>query len=81
MKPYLPSHFIIAAFAVFFAIAGCAGYGKLSSPPGNEADALLADLLSRTDRYVVQRKEPHSLILAIASNNIYLRKLLFGEFC
>ncbi len=43
----------IAALPILLIIYGCSGYGKLTLPPKSETDALLDDLLSRTDQYVV----------------------------
>ena len=44
---------IIAALPVLLIISGCTGYGKLTLLPKSETDALLEDILSRTDQYVV----------------------------
>jgi len=46
-------YMVLAALPILFILSGCASYGKLSLPPKDEAGALLADLLSQTDRYVV----------------------------
>lgn len=43
----------VAALPILLIISGCTGYGKLTLPPKSETDALLDDLLSRTDQYVV----------------------------
>lgn len=43
----------IVALPILLIISGCAGYGKLTLTPKSETDALLDDLLSRTDQYVV----------------------------
>jgi hypothetical protein len=53
MKHSLSKYIILAGLPILLIIAGCAGYGKLSPPPRNETDALLTDLLSQTDRYVI----------------------------
>ena len=47
------NYLILAALPILFILSGCASYGKLSITPRNETDALLADLLSQTDQYVV----------------------------
>lgn len=46
-------YMVPAALLIWFLVSGCASYGRLSSITRNETDALLADLLSRTDQYVV----------------------------
>lgn len=49
-----PSNYIIpAVLLAFFVLISCAGHGNMSLVPRNETDALLDDLLSRTDQYVV----------------------------
>lgn len=53
MKHSLYTYLILAALPILFIISGCASNGKLSLPPKNETNALLADLLSQTDRYRV----------------------------
>jgi len=53
MKCSLSKYMILAALPVVFILSACADYGKLSMAPRNETDALLADLLSHTDRYVI----------------------------
>ena len=53
MKLSSSNYLILAALPILFILSGCASYGKLSITPRNETDALLADLLSQTDRYVV----------------------------
>ena len=53
MKLSSSNYLILAALPILFILSGCASYGKLSSTPKNETDALLADLLSQSDRYVV----------------------------
>ena len=44
---------VIAALPILLIISGCTGYGKLTLLPKSETDALLEDILSRTDQYDV----------------------------
>jgi len=53
MKKSVYNYMIIIALPIIFFISGCAGHGKLTLHPRDETDALLKDLLSRTDQYVV----------------------------
>lgn len=53
MKNSIYKYIMISALPILLIISGCAGYGKLLLPASNETEALLEDLLSQTDRYVV----------------------------
>lgn len=53
MKSYLAKYLILVVLPILFIISACTGYGKLSRLPRNESGALIADLLSQTDRYVI----------------------------
>ena len=53
MKLSSSNYLILAALPILFILSGCASFGKLSITPKNETGALLAGLLSQTDRYVV----------------------------
>jgi len=53
MNQFLFKYTTIAALSMLLILSGCAGYGKLSSPPKNERDALLENLLSQTNQYII----------------------------
>ena len=53
MRNSLYKYLIITASPILFIISACADHGKLSLSPRNETNALLADLQSQTDRYVI----------------------------
>ncbi len=53
MKHNLYKYMALAVLLSFFLLVSCAGHGKLSLVPRNETDALMEDLLSNTDQYVV----------------------------
>jgi hypothetical protein len=61
MASFTPEHhfakrfkyMVLAALSIWLIISGCASYGKLSLVPRHETDALVEDLLTRTDQYVV----------------------------
>ena len=42
---------ILAVLPILLSLSACAGHGTLSRLPRNDTDALIADLLSQTDRY------------------------------
>ena len=71
-------YLISALIPVMLVISGCAGYGKMKLPPNSEADALLEDLLSRTDEYVVHyhgnsEKLVSGLLFDLKSDNRNIR--------
>ena len=49
----LYKYIVISVLPILLIISGCTGYGKLILPPKSETEALLENLLSRTDQYVV----------------------------
>ncbi len=53
MKHALSKYIFLAALPILLIMSACAGYGKLKLPPRDETNALLADLLSHTDQYMI----------------------------
>jgi len=53
MQDSLSNYLLLAALPILLIISACANTGKLSSVPRNETEALLADLQSQSDRYVI----------------------------
>jgi hypothetical protein len=53
MKDSVHIYMIVAALAMMLFISGCAGHGRLTLQSRSGSDALLNDLLSRTNQYVV----------------------------
>jgi len=53
MKYSFAKYSSIAALTILLTLSGCSGHGRLSLVPRNNTNALLEDLLSRTDQYVV----------------------------
>ena len=53
MKHILSKYIILVVLLMSFSLLSCAGHGRVSMVPRHETDALVEDLLSRTDQYVV----------------------------
>jgi len=53
MKFSLPKYLILVVLPTLFIVSACTGNGSLSRLPQNDADAIIANLLSQSDRYVI----------------------------